>query len=124
MSNIIEHKYNIGDTVYIVASKSNPIKTECKLCNGSGQVEIKQSIWKCPSCKGKKTKIEPNFERIPMKCTVRGIWIGKQEDWTSLNYDLVNTNGVRKRAKELKIFSCIEDVERQIDKEREKRENS
>lgn len=72
----IETRFNVGDEVYVCKNKSKKEKELCKTCDGTGVVTIKDKMFDCPECHGKRTirsKSVKNFvpeKRIITKVTV------------------------------------------------------
>ena len=50
---IVETKFNIGDSVYVVDKHTIRENKECFICNGTGRVQIKSKDYVCPECKGR-----------------------------------------------------------------------
>lgn len=51
---IVETKFNIGDSVYVVDKHTIRENKECFICNGTGRVQIKSKDYVCPECKGRR----------------------------------------------------------------------
>ncbi|MBD5535133.1 MAG: hypothetical protein HDQ99_05675 [Lachnospiraceae bacterium] len=70
----IETKFNVGDVVYICKNNSTYETEQCKICEGTGNVTLKDKSFCCPECKGNKfthTKKVARF--IPEKRTIRKV---------------------------------------------------
>jgi len=49
----IETKFSVGDKVYYLEDEIDYVETEtCFICNGEGDIEVKEKMFQCPECKG------------------------------------------------------------------------
>lgn len=70
----IETKFNVGDVVYVCKNNSTYEKEPCKICDGIGNVTLKEKSFCCPECKGNKFTYTKKVNRfITEERTIRKV---------------------------------------------------
>lgn len=111
----LKTKFNIGEQVYIIRSKSETYHYSCPLCNGTGKVHIQENGDEidCPSCKGNGDNIGIDTSLFKEQCNVNRIGTITQGDETKIVYSLVMGNGNVIELTEDMVFSS-KDADKQI----------
>lgn len=48
----LETKFDLGDTVYAVWKTREKLHMPCSACDGTGSINLKDEIYRCPKCYG------------------------------------------------------------------------
>ena len=94
----MEIKYNVGDNISVNTQKEVKERVDCDICEGVGKVSIKNSLFVCPNCLGKKMVSQTVSKTVAEHKVITSITIGK----TGVKYQTKDVGGGNSR-------SCIED---------------
>jgi hypothetical protein len=77
----IETKFNIGDQIFVVDQHTKHVFIDCKICDGTGIVKIKNKEYECPECNGEKgiEKYKDEFFVIEKYVIIHEIIITRQK---------------------------------------------
>lgn len=59
-------KFNVGDRVCTVTTKYNKeyVNVKCDICKSTGEVKIRNKLYRCPECNGRKELYAENVEYV------------------------------------------------------------
>lgn len=115
----LETKFNIGDKVFIKENKmDNMLISKCKECDGTGKIETKAGIRKCPFCDGNKGKYKRVFFHYVQEATIESLSIYSTDDYDmemQIFYDIRNANGWHVEVDETDVFKCAKECKLSAD---------
>lgn len=118
----IKTKFNLGDTVYTIASYSQKVNTKCPICDGKGFVEIKDNDFVCPNkeChEGYLISYEEVKWHVSLKSTIGKVAAEIDIIHNTLRVDyMLKATGIGSGAvwHECKLFATIKEAQERCDK--------
>ena len=77
----IETKFNVGDTVYVCKNNSTKDLETCKICDGKGEITIKDVSFCCPKCHGGKFTYSKKVKKfVPEKRIIKKVIVSVTEN--------------------------------------------
>ena len=107
----INNKFNIGEEVYGIWNV--PMQNTCDMCDGTGAIEYREKIVRCPQCKGVKVLINDKYkywEVMPDKLKIYSIKATINKSDVNIRYKASGYN-----RNEDNLFEAIEDAQKRCD---------
>lgn len=115
---VIESKFNVGDTVYVCKNNSTKDLETCKICDGKGEITIKNESFCCPKCHGGKFTYSKKVKKFtPEKMIIKKVIVSVTENHGNTQiyekYDCETPSGKNRSVALYRniMFASIEEAE-------------